>query len=29
VQEYEEEKIPGFDLILLENIRTRIDEILP
>ncbi len=28
-QEYEEEKIPGFDLIPLENIRTRIDEILP
>jgi hypothetical protein len=29
VQEYEEEKIPGFDLIPLENIRTGIDEILP
>jgi rhodanese-related sulfurtransferase len=28
-QEYEEEKMPGFDLIPLENIRTRIDEILP
>lgn len=28
-QEYEEEKIPGFDLIPLENLRTRIDEILP
>lgn len=28
-QEYEEERIPGFDLIPLENLRRRIDEILP
>ncbi len=28
-QEYEDEKIPGFDLIPLENLKRRIDEILP
>jgi NADPH-dependent 2,4-dienoyl-CoA reductase/sulfur reductase-like enzyme/rhodanese-related sulfurtransferase/nitrogen-specific signal transduction histidine kinase len=28
-QEYEEERIPGFDLIPLENLRNRLDEILP
>jgi len=28
-QQYEEQKIPGFDLIPLENLRRRIDEILP
>lgn len=28
-QEYEEERIPGFDLIPLENLRRRTDEILP
>ena len=28
-QEYEEEKIPGFDIIPLENLKNRIDEILP
>lgn len=28
-QEYEEMRIPGFDLIPIENLRKRIDEILP
>jgi NADPH-dependent 2,4-dienoyl-CoA reductase/sulfur reductase-like enzyme/rhodanese-related sulfurtransferase/two-component sensor histidine kinase len=28
-REYEEERIPGFDLIPIENLRRRIDEILP
>jgi NADPH-dependent 2,4-dienoyl-CoA reductase/sulfur reductase-like enzyme/rhodanese-related sulfurtransferase/nitrogen-specific signal transduction histidine kinase len=28
-QEFEEARIPGFDLIPIENIRSRIDEILP
>ena len=28
-QDYEGEKIPGFDLIPLENLKSRIDEILP